>query len=110
MFAVESKRLLPPINGYIPKSAIAKRIPIVEVFSKIEMNDGAMLDPAPPDLLAIEFEAWLHTQGEPTWLFEDGNAPFLLGDKMRREFEGYRASWKEWFAEVIDNNLLKTAT
>ncbi|HSO14274.1 MAG TPA: SH3 domain-containing protein, partial [Anaerolineales bacterium] len=27
-----------------------------------------------------------------------------------KEFEGYRDAWKEWFAEVINNNLLKTAT
>ncbi len=110
MFEVESKRLLPPIGGYVPKSSIARRIPKVEVFPKIEMGDGTPLDPAPPDLPAIEFEAWLHTQGEPTWLFEDGNAPFLLGDKMRKAFEGYRNSWKDWYAEVVSNNLLKTAT
>jgi len=110
MFEVESKRLLPPIGGYIPKSAVAMRIPTVEIFPEIEMGDGTFLDPAPPDLPAIEFEAWLHTQGEPTWLFEDGNAPFLLGDKLRKAFERYRGAWKEWFAEVVDNDLLRTAT
>ena len=110
MFEIESKRLLPPIGGYIPKSALAMRIPKVKVFPKIEMSDGTFLDPAPPDLPAVEFEAWLHTQGEPTWVFEDGNAPFLLGDRMRKAFEGYRDSWKEWYADVISNNLLKTAT
>lgn len=110
MFEVESKRLLPPIDGYVPKSAIATRTPTVEIFQKIEMGDGTLLDPAPPDLPAIEFEAWLHTQGEPTWLFEDGNAPFLLGDKMRKTFDGYRDSWKEWYADIIENDLLKTAT
>jgi len=110
MFEVEAKRLLPPIGGYIPKSAIAIRIPKVEVFPKIRMSDGTLLDPAPPDLSAVEFEAWLHTQGEPTWLFEDGNAPFLLGDKMRKAFERFHGSWKEWYAEAINNDLLKTTT
>ena len=110
LFEVESKRLLPPVGGYVPKTSIARRMPTVEIFPKIKMNDGTILDPVPPDLLAVEFEAWLHTQGEPTWLFEDGNAPFLLGDKMRKAFEGYRDSWKEWFAQIIDNNLMQTAT
>ncbi|HEY5731509.1 MAG TPA: SH3 domain-containing protein [Anaerolineales bacterium] len=110
MFEVESKRLLPPVGGYIPKSSLARQIPKVEVFPMIDMRDGTSLDPAPPDLLAVEFEAWLHTQGEPTWLFEDGNAPFLLGDGMRKAFETHRESWKEWFAEIVDNNMLQRAT
>jgi hypothetical protein len=29
---------------------------------------------------------------------------------MRKAFEGYRESWKEWYADIVKNNLLKTAT
>ena len=105
-----SWRLLPPLRGYIHSSSVARRIPRVKVFSPIELKDGTVLDPAPSDLLAVEFESWLQSKGEPTWLFEDGNAPFLLGDKMRKEFEKYRTSWKEWFEGVVDNDLLKTAS
>jgi hypothetical protein len=110
MFEIESKRLLPPVGGYVPKSALAMRIPKVEIFSKIEQNDGTLFDPAPPDLPAVEFEAWLKTQDEPTWLFEDGNLSLLAGDRMRKEFEGYRSAWREWFAEVVKNNRTQTAT
>lgn len=110
MLQVVSRGLLPPIVGYMTKSSLARRIPTIEIFPKITMNDGTILDPAPPDLLAIEFEAWLHTQGEPTWLFEDGNAPFVVGDQMRVLFEEYRPSWSEWYADVIKNNRLQIAT
>lgn len=105
-----SWRLLPPLRGYIQKSAVAKRIHRVKVFSSITLSDGTVLDPAPSDLLAVEFESWLQAKGEPTWLFEDGNVPFLVGDKMRKEFEKYRITWKEWFEAVVDNDLLKIAT
>ena len=104
-----SWRLLPPLRGYIQKSAIAKRIPRVKVFSPIELNDGSVLPAAPSDLLAVEFESWLQAKGEPTWLFEDGNAPLLVGDRMRKEFETYRTAWNGWFANVVKNNRTRTA-
>jgi len=110
MVEIVAKRLLPPVVGYVSKSALVTRIPPVEIFPMIQMEDGTTLNPAPADLLAIEFEAWLHTQGEPTWLFEDGNAPFVVGDQMRMAFDPYRPSWSEWFAEVISNNRMQTAT
>ena len=109
MYEIESRRLLPPIGGYIPKSSIAVSISKLEVFQSIELNDGIRLDPAPPDLLAVEFEAWLQTQGEPPWLFEGVDAPFLVGDRMRQEFEPHRNAWSEWYAEVIRNNRTQTA-
>lgn len=110
MFEVEAKRLLPPIGGYVPKSSVAKRIPKVKVFSKIELNDGTLLDPAPPHLPAVEFESWLRAKGEPPWLFEGMDAPFPVGDRLRGEFEKYRAVWNEWIAEVARSNRAKTAT
>ena len=104
-----SWRLLPPLRGYIQKSSVAKRIPRVKVFSSIKLNDGTILDPAPSDLLAVELESWLQAKGEPTWLFEDGQASFLVGDRMRLEFETYRAAWNEWFTDVVKNNRTRTA-
>jgi hypothetical protein len=109
MFKVASKRLAPPLVGYMPKSAVAQRIPRIEVFGPIQLEDGTRLDSVPADLLAIEFESWLKAGGEPTWLFEDGNAPFLVGDRLRSEFELFRESWKEWFGKVLQNNRTRTA-
>jgi len=108
MVKVESKRLLPPINGFISNSSIATRISRVEIFSLIKLSDGMVIKPIPSDLLAVEFESWLQAKGEPTWLFEDGNALFLVGDKMRAEFEPYRAAWNKWFMSVVQNNRTQT--
>jgi hypothetical protein len=88
---------------------VAQRIPRIDIFSPIQLDDGTLLDSVPADLLAIEFESWLKAGGEPTWLFEDGNAPFLVGDRLRSEFELFRESWKEWFARVLQNNRTRTA-
>jgi hypothetical protein len=110
MLKVASKRLSPLLVGYMPKSAIAQRIPNINIFSPIQLPDGTLLDAVPPDLLAIEFESWLQARGEPTWLFEDGNAPFLVGDKIRTEFELFHESWSEWYADVVSNNRTRTAT
>lgn len=107
---VASKRLAPPLIGYMHKSAVAQRISALNIFSPIELDDGTQLDSVPADLLAIEFESWLQARGEPTWLFEDGNAPFLVGDRIRGEFELFREAWKEWFTEVLENNRTRTAT
>lgn len=109
MVKVTSKRLSPPLIGYMPKSAIAQRIPNINIFSPIQLDDGTQLDSVPPDLLAVEFESWRQAKGEPTWLFEDGNAPFLVGDKIRSEFELFHESWTEWFADIVKNNRTRTA-
>ena len=109
MFGIISWRLLPPLRGYIQKSSVARRIPRVKVFSPIELSDGTVLDPAPSDLLAVEFESWLQAKGEPTWLGEDGNIPLLVGDRMRKEFEAYRTAWNGWFADVIKDNRTRIA-
>ena len=109
MLKVASKRLSPLLVGYMPKSAVAQRIPSINIFSPVQLPDGASLEAVPPDLLAIEFESWLKAGGEPTWLFEDGDAPFLVGDKIRSEFEIFHESWREWFDEVISNNRTRTA-
>ena len=109
MTRVVSKRLSPPMVGYVRKSAVAQRIPKINIFTPIQLEDGTLLAPTPPDLLAIEFESWLQARGEPTWLFEDGNAPFLVGDRMRTEFEPFHESWAEWFADVVKNNRTRTA-
>jgi hypothetical protein len=107
---VVSKRLSPPLVGYVPRSAIAQRISALNIFSPIELEDGTKLDSVPADLLAIEFESWLQARGEPTWLFEDGNAAFLVGDRIRGEFELFHESWAEWFATVVENNRTRSAT
>jgi hypothetical protein len=107
---VASKRLFPPLIGYMPKSAVVRRLPALNIFSTIQLEDGTQLDAVPADLLAIEFESWLQARGEPTWLFEDGNAPFLVGDRIRAEFELFHESWREWFDEVVSNNRTRTAT
>ncbi len=109
MFKVASKRLSPPLIGHMSKSAVARRTEKLNIFSPIQLDDGTRLDAVPPDLLAIEFESWLQSRGEPTWLFEDGNAPFLVGDKIRAEFELFHEAWDEWFAGVVQNNLTRTA-
>ena len=109
MVKVASKRLSPPLIGYMPKSAIAQQIPNKNIFSPIHLDDGTQLTSIPADLLAVEFESWLQAKGEPTWLFEDGNAPFLVGDKIRGEFEPYRQSRAAWFADVLKNNRTRTA-
>jgi len=113
MVKVASKRLSPPLIGYMPKSAIVQRIPNINIFAPIQLDDGTQLDSVPPDLLAVEFESWLQARGEPTWLFEDGGAngatPFLVGDKIRAEFELFHESWREWFADVQNNNRTRTA-
>jgi hypothetical protein len=103
MVKVASKRLSPPLTGYMPKSAIAQQIPNKNIFAPIHLDDGTQLTSVPADLLAVEFESWLQAKGEPTWLFEDGNAPFLVGDKIRGE------SWSAWFADVLKNNRTRTA-
>ena len=110
MLKVASKRLVPLLIGYMPKAAIAQRIPGINIFSPIQLDDGTQLDAVPADLLAIEFESWLQARGEPTWLFEDGNAPFLVGDKIRAEFELFHEAWSEWFADIVKNNRTRTAT
>lgn len=110
MVKVASKRLSPPLVGYMTKSAIAQRIPHTRIFSPIQLDDQTQLDPVPTDLLAVEFESWLQARGEPTWLFEDGNAPFLMGDKIRAEFELFHEAWREWFRDVQENNRTRTAT
>lgn len=110
MVEIESWRLLPPVSGFVPKSAVAHRIPRVNVFQQIELPGGSFLDPAPGDLPAVEFESWLKSQGEPTWLFEDGNAPFRVGDRMRREFEQHRDAWSAWYKDVVASNSLRMAT
>ena len=109
MLKVASKRLSPLLVGYMPKSAVAQRIPSINIFSPVQLPDGDSLEAVPPALLAIEFESWLKAGGEPTWLFEDGNAPFLVGDKIRSEFEIFHESWREWFDEVISSNRTRTA-
>src|SRR5215204_3092966 len=109
MVKVASKRLSPVLIGYMPKSAIAQRIPHINIFSPIQLDDGTQLNAVPADLLAIEFESWLQARGEPTWLFEDGNAPFLVGDKIRGEFQLFHESWREWFLDVQNNNRTRTA-
>jgi len=106
---VASKRLTPQLVGYMPAAAVARRIPEINIFSPIQLEDGTTLDAVPPDLLAVEFESWLQARGEPTWLFEDGNAPFLVGEKIRGEFEIFHESWSEWFAEVLKDNRTQTA-
>ena len=110
MVKVASKRLSPPLVGYMTKSAIAQRIPHTRIFSPIQLDDQTQLDAVPTDLLAVEFESWLQARGEPTWLFEDGNAPFLVGDKIRAEFELFHEAWREWFRDVQENNRTRTAT
>ncbi|HEU0296361.1 MAG TPA: hypothetical protein VFR47_26730 [Anaerolineales bacterium] len=110
MVKVSSRRLSPPLHGYMSKAAVAQRIPNLNIFSPIQLDNGTQLDSVPADLLAIEFESWLQARGEPTWLFEDGNAPFLVGDKLRAEFELFREAWTEWFSEVLENNRTRTAT
>ena len=107
---VTSKRLSPPLVGYMPKSAVVQSIPVLNIFSPLVLDDGTQLDSVPADLLAVEFESWLQARGEPTWLFEDGNAPFLVGDRLRAEFELFREAWTEWFAEVLENNRTRNAT
>jgi hypothetical protein len=109
MVKVASKRLAPPLVGYMSKSAVAQRIQNKKIFSPIQLSDRTQLNAVPTDLLAVEFESWLQARGEPTWLFEDGNAPFLVGDKIRSEFEPYRQSWSTWFADVLKNNRTRTA-
>jgi len=109
MFKVASKRLSPPLVGYMPAAAVAQRRPRLNIFSPIQLPDGTQLDSVPVDLLAIEFESWLQARGEPTWLFEDGNAPFLVGNKLRSEFEPFHEAWREWFDEVVRNNRTRTA-
>ena len=109
MFKIVSWRLLPQLVGYMPKSAVAMRIQNINIFSPIQLEDDTLLDSVPPDLLAVEFESWLQARGEPTWLFEDGNAPFLVGDKVRGDFELFRESWAEWFADVLKHNRTRTA-
>lgn len=109
MVKVASKRLAPPLIGYMPKSTIAQPIPNKKIFTPIHLDDGTQLTSVPADLLAVEFESWLQAKGEPTWLFEDGNAPFLVGDKIRSEFEPYHPSWTAWFADVLNNNRTRTA-
>lgn len=109
MVKVASKRLSPPLIGYMLRSAIAQRIPDLNIFAPIQLDDGTQLDAVPTDLLAVEFESWLQARGEPTWLFEDGNAPFLVGDKIRAEFELFHESWREWFENVLSNNRTHTA-
>ena len=69
MVKVASKRLSPPLVGYMTKAAIAQRIPHTRIFSPIQLDDQTQLDAVPTDLLAVEFESWLHARGEPTWLF-----------------------------------------
>ena len=110
MVKVASKRLSPPLVGYMTKAAIAQRIPHTRIFSPIQLDDQTQLDAVPTDLLAVEFESWLQARGEPTWLFEDGNAPFLVGDKIRAEFELFHEAWREWFRDVQENNRTRTAT
>ena len=109
MVKVASKRLSPPLVGYMPKSAIVERIPHINIFSPIQLDDETQLNAVPSDLLAVEFESWLQSRGEPTWLFEDGNAPFLVGDKIRGEFELFHEAWREWFTDVQNNNRTRTA-
>ena len=109
MLKVASRRLNPPLVGFMPRPAIAQRIQPIDIFSPIQMPDGTLLDSVPADLLAIEFESWLKAGSEPTWLFEDGNAPFLVGDRIRSEFELFREAWQEWFAGVLQNNRTRTA-
>jgi hypothetical protein len=109
MFKVASWRLLPQLVGYMPKASVAQRIPTIKIFSPIRLDDDTLLDSVPPDLLAVEFESWLQARGEPTWLFEDGNAPFLVGDRIRSEFELFHEAWSEWFAGVQKDNRTRTA-
>ncbi len=109
MFKVASKRLAPALIGYMPKSAIAAHVESRKIFSPIQLPDNTQLEAVPGDLLAVEFESWLQARGEPTWLFEDGNAPFLVGDKIRAEFEPFRTTWSQWFADVQKNNRTRSA-
>lgn len=109
MLKVTSKRLSPPLVGYMPKSAIARHIDPCQIFSPIQLPDGTQLEAVPGDLLAVEFESWLQARGEPTWLFEDGSAPFLVGNKIRAEFEPYHETWSTWFADVLKNNRTRNA-
>ena len=67
MVKVASKRLSPPLVGYMLKSAIVQRIPKINIFSPIQLEDGTQLKAVPSDLLAVEFESWLQSRGEPTW-------------------------------------------
>lgn len=110
LFKVASRRLSPPLIGYMPKAAVAQRIHKLGVFSPIQLPDGTQLEAVPADLLAVEFESWLQARGEPTWLFEDGNAPFLVGNKILAEFELFHEAWSEWFAEVVKENRTRSAT
>ncbi len=109
MWKVKSNRLWPPRVGYVLKSGVAIDRPPLQVFQKLNLPDGTMIDSVPPSLLAVEFEAWLQSNGEPTWLFEDGDAPFLVGDQIRREFEPYRPMWVDWFAGVVSTNRTQFA-
>jgi len=109
MVKVASKRLTPPLVGYMHRSAIAQRIPNLNIFTPIQLDNGTQLDAVPTDLLAIEFESWLQARGEPTWLFEDGNAPFLVGEKIRGEFELFHEAWRKWFEEVVKSDRTRTA-
>ena len=47
MVKVASKRLSPPLIGYMLRSAIAQRIPDLNIFAPIQLDDGTQLDAVP---------------------------------------------------------------
>jgi hypothetical protein len=109
MLKVISSRLLPPIIGYVLRSSVAFHKPPMSIFPKIDLGNGRQVDSVPQSLLAVEFEAWRKSQGEPPWL-EDDKPPYLVGGQIENAFEKYRASWESWFSEIVANNRTPTAT
>jgi len=109
-FMVKSTRLLPPIVGYALKSSIVSHRESSVIFPRLDPGNGTQIDPVPPSLPAIEFETWLHEQGEPAWLSENGGAPFPVGEAIRSAFANYQAAWENWFTDLVANNRTSSAT
>src|ERR1700690_2888561 len=106
MLKVQTMRMNPPIAGFVLKSSIIISRADLQIFPIIDQGNGIVIPSVPASLPFAAFQAWLSSQGEPSWLPADYLALIKSGQKpsvgslIRQAISNHQADWDAWVSEI----------
>jgi hypothetical protein len=116
MLEVETLRWRPSLRGYVPRSAVIRRLALPPVFPRLKLNGGLALPSVPGSLPLASFLPWLETEDESPWIPADYATAIRekrtpsVGSQIRLAIARHRAAWDAWIAEAQAQDRLKSAT